>query len=139
MQDICAHEGRKYALIHFSGADELRTDRFLPGQYASDDLLSAAEHFFDGGTEFEPPIREALRLIREEAFENADILFITDGECTISDELAEQLQDAVQDARCSVVGLLLDADSPGRTFSLERFCEKIIRLSEMNRNVVGLQ
>ena len=133
VQDICAHEGRKYALIHFSGADELRTDRFLPGQYTSDDLLSAAEHFFGGGTEFEPPIREALRLIREEAFENADILFITDGECAISDELAEQLQDAIQDAGCSVIGLLMDADSPGRTFSLERFCEKIIRLSEMNR------
>lgn len=135
VQDICAHEGRKYALIHFSGADEMRTDRFLPGQYTSDDLLSAAEHFFDGGTEFEPPIREALRLIREEAFENADILFITDGECAISDELAEQLQDAIQDAGCSVIGLLMDADSPGRMFSLERFCEKIIRLSEMNREV----
>ena len=133
VQDICAHEGRKFALIHFSGKDALRTDRFLPGQYTADDLLSAAEHFFDGGTDFEPPIREALRLINEEAFENADILFITDGQCSISDELAEQLQAAIQDARCSVVGLLLDADSPGREFSLERFCEKIIRISEIGK------
>ena len=133
MHDICAHEGRKFALIHFSGKDALRTDRFLPGQYTSDDLLSAAEHFFDGGTDFEPPIREALRLINEEAFENADILFITDGQCSISDELAEQLQAAIQDARCSVVGLLLDADSPGMEFSLERFCEKIIRISEIGK------
>ena len=52
------------------------------------------------------PIREALRLINEETFENADILFITDGQCSISDGLAEQLQGAIQDARCSVVGLL---------------------------------
>lgn len=133
VQDICAHEGRKFALIHFSGKDALRTDRFLPGQYTSDDLLSAAEHFFDGGTDFETPIREALRLINEEAFENADILFITDGQCSISDELAEQLQDAIQDARCSVVGLLLDADSPGMEFSLEKFCEKIFRISEIGK------
>lgn len=133
VQDICAHESRKFALIHFSGKDALRTDRFLPGQYTSDDLLSAAEHFFDGGTDFETPIREALRLINEEAFENADILFITDGQCSISDELAEQLQAAIQDARCSVVGLLLDADSPGMEFSLERFCEKIIRISEIGK------
>lgn len=46
VQDICAHEGRKYALIHFSGKDQFRTDLFLPGQYSSQDLLFAAEHFF---------------------------------------------------------------------------------------------
>ena len=136
VQDICSHEGRKFALIHFSGADQLRTDLFLPGQYTADDLLSAAEHFFDGGTDFEPPIREALRLINEEAFENADILFITDGESSISDELSEQLQDAIQDARCAVVGLLLDADSPGMAFSLKKFCEKIIRISEIDKESV---
>ena len=136
VQDICSHEGRKFALIHFSGADQLRTDLFLPGQYTADDLLSAAEHFFDGGTDFEAPIREALRLINEEAFENADILFITDGESSISDELSEQLQDAIQDARCAVVGLLLDADSPGMAFSLKKFCEKIIRISEIDKESV---
>lgn len=136
VQDNCAHEGRKFALIHFSGAGQVRTDFFLPGQYTADDLLSAAEHFFDGGTDFEPPIREALRLINEEAFENADILFITDGESSISDELSEQLQDAIQDARCAVVGLLLDADSPGMAFSLKKFCEKIIRISEIDKEGV---
>ena len=134
VQDICAHEGRKFALIHFAGEDALRTDRFLPGQYTANDLLSAAEHFFDGGTDFESPIREALRLINEEAFENADILFITDGQCSISDELAEQLQVAILDARCAVVGLLLDADSPGMAFSLEKFCEKVVRTSEMDKD-----
>ncbi|HIY12953.1 MAG TPA: hypothetical protein H9842_05155, partial [Candidatus Agathobaculum merdipullorum] len=117
---------------HFSGKGQFRTDLFLPGQYTSEDLLFAAEHFFDGGTNFETPIREALRLINEESFENADILFITDGEKSISDELAEQLQNAIQEARCSVVGLLLDADSPGMEFTLEKFCERICRISEMH-------
>lgn len=132
VQDICAHEGRKFALVHFSGKGQFRTDLLLPGQYSSQDLLSAAEHFFDGGTDFETPIREALRLIREEAFENADILFITDGKKSISDELAEQLQNAIQKARCSVIGLLLDADSPGMEFALEKFCERVYRVSEMH-------
>ena len=131
VQDSCAHEGRKFALVHFSGAGQIRTDRFLPGQYTSADLLSAAEHFFDGGTDFETPIREALRLINGEEFEDADILFITDGKRSISDELAEQLRDTVHDARCSVVGLLLDADDPGLTFSLEKFCERIYRTSQI--------
>lgn len=134
VQDICAHEGRKYALIHFSGADELRTDRFLPGQYTADDLLSAAEHFFDGGTDFETPLREALRLINEEEFENADILFITDGQCSVSDELAGHLQEAIQNARCTVICLLLDADSPGVMCGVERFSERLLRLSDMTKD-----
>lgn len=139
VQDICAHEGRKFALVHFSGKGQIRTDRFLPGQYTAADLLSAAEHFFDGGTDFETPIREALRLINEEAFKDADILFITDGKRAISEDLAEQLQDAVHDARCSVVGLLLDADDPGMAFSLEKFCEKIVRLSECDADYSRLE
>ena len=134
VQDVCAHEGRKHALIHFSGADELRTDRFLPGQYTADDLLSAAEHFFDGGTDFETPLREALRLINEEEFENADILFITDGRCAVSDGLAGQMQEAIQNARCTVICLLLDADSPGMMCGVEQFSERLLRLSDMTKD-----
>ena len=105
VQDICAHEGRKFALIHFSGKDEVRTDRFLPRKFTAEELCAAAEHFFDGGTNFETPLKEVLRLMDEEAFENADILFITDGYCDISDSLAEKLQNEVSDARCSVIAI----------------------------------
>ena len=132
VQDICAHEGRKFALVHFSGKKSIRTDCFLPGKFTGNDLLAAAEHFFDGGTDFEAPLTEALRLLREEEFSNADILFITDGYCDISDELAEQLQTAISAKRCSVIGLLMDQGSSGNAFSLERFCEKILRMSELD-------
>ena len=139
VQDICAHEGRKFALIHFSGKNSIRTDRFLPGKFTNSDLLAAAEHFFDGGTNFEAPLAEALRLIREEEFSNADILFVTDGYCDISDNLAEQLQAEISAERCSVIGLLMDQDLPGNPCSIERFCEKVFRLSELNLKSVEEQ
>lgn len=138
VQDICAHEGRKFALIHFSGKNSIRTDRFLPGEFTENDLLEAAEHFFNGGTNFEAPLTEALRLIREEEFSNADILFVTDGYCDISDNLAEQLQTEISAERCSVIGLLMDRDSAGNTFSLERFCEKVLRMSAMDNESAEL-
>lgn len=139
VQDICAHEGRKFALIHFSGKNSIRTDRFLPGKFTNSDLLAAAEHFFDGGTNFEAPLTEALRLIREEEFSNADILFVTDGYCDISDYLAEQLQAEISAEHCSVLGLLMDQDLPGNPCSIERFCEKVFRLSELNPESVEKQ
>lgn len=138
VQDICTHEGRKFALIHFSGKNSIRTDRFLPGKFTNSDLLAAAEHFFDGGTNFEAPLTEALRLIREEEFSNADILFVTDGYCDISDNLAEQLQAEISAERCSVIGLLMDRDSAGNVFSLDRFCEKVLRMSAMDNESTEL-
>ena len=101
-------------------------------------MLAAAEHFFDGGTNFEAPLAKALRLIREEEFSNADILFVTDGYCDISDNLAEQMQAEISAEHCSVIGLLMDRDSDGNAFSLERFCEKVLRMSEMENESAEL-
>ena len=136
MQDICAHEGRKFALVHFSSSDELKTDLFLPGQYSTDDLLSAAEHFFNGGTNFDAPMQEAFRIVDSNGFEDADIVFITDGRCRISDDLAETIQLKQREKHCSVVGLLLDMEEPGMSFSLEKFCERVYRLSELTNDAI---
>ena len=139
VQDICTSEGRKFVLVHFAGKKHIRVDRFLPGKFTRSDVLASAEHFFGGNTDFEVPLTEALRLIREEEFEKADILFVTDGYCDISDAMAEQLQTAISFAQCSVIGLLMDQDSPGNPCSIERFCEKVFRLSELNPNFIEKQ
>lgn len=139
VQDICASEGRKFALVHFAGRKHIRVDRFLPGKFTRSDVLASAEHFFGGNTDFEVPLTEALRLIQEEEFEKADILFVTDGYCDISDTMAVQLQTAICSAQCSVIGLLMDQDSPGNPCSIERFCEKVFRLSELNPESVEKQ
>lgn len=136
VQDICAHENRKYALVHFSGKDEYRTDLFLPGQYTSEDILSAAEHFFNGTTDFETPLREALRIMEENSFEKADILFITDGYCDISDHLAGNLQHSIDAKQCTIIGILLDVDQPGSHFSMDELCEKVYKTSDIAKEQI---
>ena len=79
--EIAAEGGRSFALIHFSGAGGLHTDVFRPGEYTAADKMTAAERFLGGGTDFKPPMREAVSLMENEGFENADIVFITDGLC----------------------------------------------------------
>ncbi len=59
-----------------------------------EDKIRAAETFLDGGTDFHTPLNEALRLIQEDGFENADIVFITDGECDLSENYIEELRTA---------------------------------------------
>ena len=83
LQDVAAYDKRSFALIHFSSSQELRTDVFLPGKYTPDDLMDSAAHFFCGGTDFETPMREAVRLMEQDDFSKADVVFITAGECTM--------------------------------------------------------
>ena len=129
--EIAEGGGRSFALIHFSGPGRFQTDLFRPGSYTPQDKMRAAETFLDGGTDFRTPMEEALRLMREDGFENADIVFITDGECKLPAEYTEYLCQQQALRRFSVTGVLLDEGSAGTDFSLKAFCKNIYRTSEL--------
>ncbi|MBR0312212.1 MAG: hypothetical protein IJQ98_07465 [Oscillospiraceae bacterium] len=128
--EIAADGGRSFALIHFSGAGGLVTDVFRPDEYTTADKMAAAERFLGGGTDFKPPMREAVSLMENGGFERADVVFITDGECMLPDDFVEQLREKQMELGFSVTGILLDAGS-GMDFSLKEFCEKVYRTSEL--------
>lgn len=135
--DLAAKDRRKYALVHFSSAGEIKTDLFEPGEYTSKDVLHAAEHFFGGGTDFEEPLKEAKRLM-ENGYENADITIITDGECRISDAFAEEFRSAMRQHKATVTGILLDKETPcGK--SLETFCDKIYHSKDITEDEIAVQ
>lgn len=142
--EIAAESSRSFALIHFAGGSSCQVDIFRPGEYTLEDKLTAAETFLGGGTNFERPICEAIRLMEEEDFENADVVFITDGECELSAVCRQTLQSAQAAHRFTVTGILLDEGHAGMDFSLKPFCQKIYRASELTgegivRSIVGLQ
>ena len=129
--EIAADSGRNFALVHFAGSGDFKTDIFRPGRYTMGDKLSAAETFLNGGTNFETPMSESLRLMKEEGFENADIVFITDGECELSQEYLDGLSQEQTAHRFKVTGILLDKDEPSMDFSLKQFCQDIYRTSQL--------
>ncbi len=121
---------RNFALIHFSGKGSAKTDLFPGGKYSMDAVMASADTFLGGGTDYETPLTEALRLIRG-GFQNADVVFITDGECAVSEQFAEGFKKAKSELGFTVTGLLLDTESSGFAFSLEPFCERVYRTSEI--------
>ena len=129
--EIAAENRRSFALIHFSGRNAVRTDVFRPGAYTVTDKMAAAAVFLGGGTNFETPMREAVRLIREEHFEKADIVFITDGECELSEQYLAELHEAQLHDRFTITGILMDKETGGMSFSLEKFCQDIYRTGEL--------
>lgn len=135
--EIAAESRRSFALIHFAGSGSCQVDIFRPGEYTLEDKLTAAETFLGGGTNFERPIREAIQLMDTEGFEKADVVFITDGECELPDACQQELQAAQAVYHFTVTGILLDKGRAGMGFSLEPFCQKIYRTSELTGDAIA--
>ena len=129
--DIATKSKRKLALVRF--CTDIETHLFVPGEYTSQDLITAIEGFMNGGTNFEKPLGEACRLINEASFENADIIFITDGICNISDKFTEYFT-AQKANGFTVCGILLGA---GVGKSLEQFCDKVYLLDELGFDAIA--
>lgn len=81
-------------------------------------------------------MNEALRLMQEEGFDNADIVFITDGECVLTQEYISKLQEKQPARRFTITGILLDQGNEGMDFSLKTFCQNIYRTSELTGDAI---
>ena len=128
--EIAADSRRNFALIHFSRRNRLEVQVFRPGEYTTEDKMHAAETFLGGGTDFQTPMNAALELM-ENGFENADIVFITDGECALPEDYLTELQQEQALHRFTVTGVLLDKGTSGMDFSLWPFCQNIYRTSQL--------
>ena len=81
---IARMQGRDFAVLHFSGGNNLKVERFPKGAATPAQTISCASHFFGGGTVFEPWMEQALALVDEAAFEKADVICISDGIADVS-------------------------------------------------------
>jgi uncharacterized protein with von Willebrand factor type A (vWA) domain len=135
--DIAMRRGRKFALVHFSHEGHFRTDTFAPGRYDASAVFAATECYLGGGTDFETPLKEALRLMEKDGFEKADIVFATDGVCSLSEEFRSALKGHKDSYGFRITGVLLDAESSGMETGLTGFCDEILRVSELSRERIA--
>ena len=93
-------------------------------------VLEFAEHFPGGGTSFEEPLRRAVDAVSEGRFRRGDIVFITDGEASVSETLLAELPALRQRHRFKIRGIIVDAGHhSGQT--LARFCDDVRTVSDL--------
>ena len=139
LMDIAMRDKRRFAVIHFAGTDNFRTDLFVPGKYTREDVLRCAETFLNGNTDYETPLREALRLMEQEGFEQADMVFVTDGMCALPDEFLDQLKRERTARGFQLTGILLDQEDAGFAFTLQEFCNSVYRTSQLSQDQIAQQ
>lgn len=98
-------EMAEYALDHAAG---------LPG------LLRFLQQGFHGGTDFQSPLQKTLDIIREEqTYQKADILMISDGDCTLSDGFSQSFLQQKEKLNCRVYSVLCAGTRQAGHFSDE--------------------
>ena len=129
--EVAQMQKRDFAcIIYSSHADKpivIKKDEIAPQK-----IIDCAERFHNGGTSFEAPLNGALELIKDSTFKNADIVFITDGDCYVSDNFSRKFKQIKEDKDFRTLGVLVNmgcghvSDS-----SLKEFCDNITLVSDI--------
>ncbi|MPZ77814.1 MAG: hypothetical protein GEU77_14945 [Deltaproteobacteria bacterium] len=96
-----------------------------------DKVMDLAEYFPGGGTDFEKPLTEALECLKKSQFKKGDIVFITDGECQVSPEWAEEFRRKKERLGFSLFSILIDVGSSSLG-TLKEFSDRITTIKQLS-------
>jgi uncharacterized protein with von Willebrand factor type A (vWA) domain len=132
--EIARRQRRLFRAICFSSADTpLQTFDLNPRERYGVDMgkvMALAEYFPGGGTDFETPLNAARECVRQSRFKRGDIVFITDGECQVSPEWAENFRAEKEELGFSLFSILIDVGSSSLG-TLKEFSDKITTVSRL--------
>lgn len=128
---------RPAALIFFN-EDVKKVVRFSPGERNPRKLLEVATVGASGGTRYEPAWREMFTLCGESVHQGADILFVTDGICRLSEEFATWIRDEKARLGASAYSVLLESTGTAGARELERYSDEVWTTTDLVSGGDGL-
>lgn len=125
--EIAKRQKRGFAGVVFSSQTECKTFEFPGRRVSAEALLGFATTFFGGGTDWETPLREGLRLQQLSPYRNGDIVLMSDGLCNLPEGVREELEAEKTRRDLRVLGVLAQAgqNSPAAMW----FCDRVIATS----------
>lgn len=129
--EVAQMQKRDFAcIIYSSHADDpivIRKDEIAPQK-----IIDCAERFHNGGTSFEAPLNKALELIKDSRFKDADIVFITDGDCYVSDKFTRKFKEIKAEKEFKTLGVLVNMGyGHVSDASLKEFCDSVTLVSDI--------
>lgn len=125
---VAQHQKRTFAMIHYD-SEVRRVDKFN-SRVDPIELIDAISHFTGGGTNFQEPLNSAFQLIlSEKEYKKADIVFITDGEATVTDEFLSLFHRGKQGAGFNIISVLINHMNDQ---TCRKFSDKIVHVQGNN-------
>ncbi|MGC8912841.1 MAG: VWA domain-containing protein [Thermoplasmata archaeon] len=127
---IAMKEKRNLVVIHFGGPNDtlkiIEIDKNDDNTTKLNKIIEVATYFLGGGTDFEKPLRTAIQKI-EQGYNKADIVFITDGECDVSDGFIDEFKGIKEKYHAKMISVVIN----GRSDTLEKISDRVITLRDI--------
>ncbi|MFH1621197.1 MAG: VWA domain-containing protein [Patescibacteria group bacterium] len=108
-----------------------RAEEYPAGRIAAKQMLDIVESHAGGGTDFERPLRKALEMVKQTGLKKADICFITDGECAVSETFLREFKAAKRELEINVFTILCDVGSSADS-TVSEFSDRIETVSSFS-------
>lgn len=104
---IARKQRRDFAYIGFASSGELWLAHHPNGEATTAQVIAIAEHFFGGGTDYEPWMGQALALAQSSAYNKADVILLSDGLAHVGPAMADAWHETrrAREMRCYAVML----------------------------------
>ena len=128
--EIAQMQRRDFAYIRYSSsADEPII--ISKSEVAPDKIINICNEFIGGGTNFRAPLERALKVIETSDFKNADILFISDGDCSIDEGFQKKFAETKEQKDFCCKGVLIDEYRSNVHSTLDKFCDDVVYLKDL--------
>lgn len=149
--EIARLQQRQCVAILFSSANEWLSLAFgeqevtlcAPGQPQAslpylEGVMRLGTDFFGGGTDFESPLREAMRVIQEDeaGCKDGDIVFLTDDQCEVRDEFLEEYRKVKAARGFSTYSVIIGARA-SEAQTLSKFSDEVVSSFDLTEEIAG--
>ena len=132
--ELARKQRRRFRSICFSSAETpLQVLEMNPREryeVETKTIMDLAEYFPGGGTDFQKPLDAALDCLRQSRFKKGDVVFITDGECQVDAEWAENFRREKDQLGFSLFSILIDM-GPASLGTLKEFSDRISTIKQL--------
>lgn len=90
-------------------------------------VMAELEFFFNGGTNFERPLNEAVKHIDGHKFNRADIIFATDGDSEVSAAFMEEYKKLKEEKQFACIGILIGRIAD----TISKFCDEVFPVDNL--------
>ncbi len=123
---IAKKQRRDLCLVLFSSRTQIF--RYEKGEIRAPEMTRLARTFLGGGTNFTLALDNAVQIINESRFKQADIVFVTDGEDQVTDSFLEVFNKKKRQKAFNVLSLLIG----GNRNTVEQFTDRVIEVIDFD-------
>lgn len=128
---IAKKQKRDFAIIPFaSQVGELQI--FRKGQATTQELIQFSNSFLSGGTNYEHPLRESLNILLQSEFNEADVLFVTDGSSFLPSKFIDEFNETKKKKQFECTAIVLTNLYNAVDLNVvNKFSERVIEVNEL--------